>query len=443
MRLLGSSNHAALELLGDDDAIVAEGLSKAYHDIAERVFEPPTPLLTRAFKGRRPRGLQEETVQDDDGFDDTDLDDDDGDDENLVDELEEASAVVWGLRNASFRIPNGAAVALVGDSSSGKTTLLRILAGALPPSSGMAVLASRPSPLVSMATELMVPTISPARNVAIAGSLVGMRKRSVAPYIARIVTLAEVPLDDQRVGVTRSPYKLAVASAIELGSILLLDEPLAAPSRAFRRRVIEAIAQRNAEGATVMLATSDREALRRLCDSAIWLNEGSVAQIGPLEEILTAYDASAAASRASEPHPSPGAGFNETAAIVSGQAQGDPDGHVTVALRLETSRASVTMQNGVGIVRDDGFGLWLEQPNPVVCQLPGFQHFQVVVHGVPPGHYRGLIQTRVLEAGMESVLARNDAFELTVGAADGRTRHGVTRWEPREASWLYASDRSI
>lgn len=429
-------------LLSEEDGVVAEGLAKAYHEMNQRIFEPPTPLLTRALRGRRPSGLGEETQEDDDDsmLDDGGLDDDD-DLEPDVDEVVEP--VVWALRDVSFRVKRGSAAALVGGRRSGKTTLLRILGGAVPPTAGQAALAGRPGPLVNLGLTLMVPTVSPERNVVFAGALAGLGKRRIRPHLEAIFDLAGVSTREQRLGFTTSLYKLAVASAVELGSeVLLLDDPFASANDSFREEVLDRVSQRHNEGATVIIETRDRDAIRRLCDTAIWLQDGIVARTGDVADVFAAHDASAAASSAATPHPEPANGFNETAAIVSAAAEGRADGDVGIALRLELSRAAVTLQAGIGLLRDDGAGLWFEQPDPVLCELPGFHRFQVVAHDVPPGRYSGLVQARVLEGGEEAIIARRDIFELTIGApADARTSRGEARWEPRDASWLYEAEQ--
>ncbi len=437
---IGRGEHTGSDILGDADGVVAEELCKIYHGIAERVFESPTPVLTRAFRGRRPSGFDEEAQEEDDDDDDSGVDTDEAPDVDV----ERSSAAVWGIRDVSLRIPRGAAVALVGGSGSGKTTLLGLLGGAIPPTSGRAILAGRPSPLINVSLQLMAPTIGPAANAAVAASLVGVTKRRLRPHLERIFALAGVAAGDRRVGITRSPYQVAVATAIELGSeVLLLDDPFASATADFRARILEAVEQRREAGATLLLETRDREALRCLCDQAIWLDQGSVVRTGGIDEILAAHDASAAVARAAAPYPEPVAGFNETAAIVSGSGEAQPDGRVSIAVRLELSRASVTLQTGVGLRGDDGVGLWFEQPDPVICELPGFHRFQLVAHDVVPGRYVGMIQARVLEGGDEAVIGRSDAFEVTVGAPTqgGRVR-GATTWERREASWLYGPERS-
>jgi ABC-type polysaccharide/polyol phosphate transport system ATPase subunit len=423
----------------DGDGVVAEDLSKAYHDIADRAFEAPTPVLTRAFRGRRPSGFDEE-VQEDDDDDDDGAEDDEGPEASIE---EDRAPTVWALRGATFRIPRGAAVALVGGRGSGKTTLLRVLAGAVPPTSGRAMLAGRPSPLINVSVQLMAATLAPEANAAVAAALVGTSKRRLRPRLEEILALAEVTAQERRLGVTRSPYRIAVASALVLSSeVLLLDDPFALANSAFRERVLEAIERRHAEGATVVIETGDREALRRLCDRAVWLDGGVVAGTGPIAETLAAYDAAAVDARRSAPSPESTAGFNETAAIVSACGEADPGGKVSVDLRLELARTAVTIQTGVGLERGDGVGLWFEQPDAVICELPGFHRFQLVAYEVPPGRYSGRVQARVLEGGLESVIARRGVFELTVGAPE-ESAHKAREitWERHEASWQYEPEQ--
>ena len=41
---------------------------------------------------------------------------------------------------------------------------------------------------------------------------------------------------------------------------------------------------------TVVIVSHNTETLRKLCDRIIWLHEGEIKMIGPVEEVLTAYD---------------------------------------------------------------------------------------------------------------------------------------------------------
>lgn len=436
MRAPHRSTHGA-DLLAGDAGIAAEELTKVYHELDQRAFTAPTPLLTRAFRGKRPVGMDEETVEDDD-------DDDGGADEVEAaletPDFDEDQGAVWALRGASFRIPRGAAVGLIGATGSGKTTLLRVLAGAVPPTSGRAVLAGQPSPLINLSTPLMAPTFAPAVNAALAAGLVGVTKRRMRPHFDAIVELAEITEKEVRAGVTRMPRKLAVAAAVELESeVLLLDDPFELATPGFRERVIEAIQRRGGDGATVLLETRDRDAMRRICDLALWLDGGTVARVGPIDEVLGAYDASAAATRSAAPHSGATTGFNETVAVVSGTALAPPaGGGASIDIRLELASGAVTLQTGVGLERSDGLGLWFEQPDPVFCELPGFHRFRLETNDMPEGRYSGTIQARVLTEGTEAVVARRRAFELVVGTpAEAADSLRPTSWERREASWLY------
>jgi ABC-type polysaccharide/polyol phosphate transport system ATPase subunit len=440
VRVRGQNRDRRQEVVLDGDGVVADHLSKIYHDLAERVFDAPTPVLTRAFRGRRPAGFDEEEG----GDEDDDEDDEGADEEERVerDISEEREPAVWGLRDISFRIPRGASVALVGDSGSGKTTLLRVLGGAIPPTSGRAVLAGRPSPLINVALQLMVSTLSPEANVAVAGALVGLTKRRLRPQLDDIFELAEVSARERRVGITQSPFKVAVASALRLESeVLLLDDPFSAASSSFRERIIDAIENRRADGATVLIETRDREVLRRLCDQALWLDSGGLVRVGDVDDILAAHDSAAVAAGSSAPSRTRAIGFNDTAAVVSATAEAEPDGRVSIDVCLELARAAVSIQAGIGLERPDGVGLWFEQSSPVVCRLRGFHHFRLVARDVPPGRYDGRVQARVLEAGAEAVIARRHAFELAVGdPADGAPiTAGETTWKRHDGSWLYES----
>ena len=53
-----------------DDPVVVEGLSKCFHGLTERMFDAPTPVLTRVFRGKRDPGIEEETEDEEDEIED-------------------------------------------------------------------------------------------------------------------------------------------------------------------------------------------------------------------------------------------------------------------------------------------------------------------------------------------------------------------------------------
>ena len=183
------------------------------------------------------------------------------------------------LQAVDLEIPAGQFVALIGASGVGKSTLLRIVAGLEPPTSGRVELRSRqPSPDIRMMfqEDRLMPWRTVLRNVTL-----GLRGRDDD---ARTL-LAAVGLDgrDKDYPVVLSGgqrQRVALARAlIHEPELLLLDEPfgaLDAITRASMQLLLEGLLARRPR--TVLLVTHDVEEALVLADRVLLMREGRVAR---------------------------------------------------------------------------------------------------------------------------------------------------------------------
>jgi NitT/TauT family transport system ATP-binding protein len=176
---------------------------------------------------------------------------------------------VVALKDLSFELRRGEFASIVGPSGCGKSTLLRIIAGLVPPSSGVVVPVD-PAKLKSGLVSLMFqsPVLLPWRrvlgNVVLAADLAG-EPRDLGAVAARARSLLHVVgLDDF---VNRYPFELsggmqqrvALARALVLDpELMLLDEPFSALD-ALTREEMNFELQRLwlQSGATVLFITHD------------------------------------------------------------------------------------------------------------------------------------------------------------------------------------------
>lgn len=209
----------------------------------------------------------------------------------MTEPIAEARALgvtLGGLRTldgVSLSASPSTVVAVVGPNGAGKTTLLRALAGLIPFSDGELILRTADrvgycpqSP--SCAWDFSVSEVlglSPRPAAARdwcerlgAGGLLERRALRLSGGERRLAHLALALSNPEE------PY----------GSLILLDEPTADLDAARRQAVIEAIAERRAAGAAVVMATHDFE-LARTADCAAVLSEGRLVAIGPPASSLT------------------------------------------------------------------------------------------------------------------------------------------------------------
>jgi ABC-type polysaccharide/polyol phosphate transport system ATPase subunit len=201
-------------------------------------------------------------------------------------------ADVWALRDVSFAVEPGSAIALVGRNGSGKTTLLRLLSGIVKPSSGQVAVGGRIGSLLELGAGFH-PDMTGRENVYLNGSIHGLRRTAIREKLDEIVAFAgleefiDLPVRTYSSGMYMR-LGFAIAAHIE-ADVLLLDEVFAVGDEAFQRKCFGKIFEFKQRGGTIVFVSHDAGAVERLCDRAVLLSEGLVAFDGPTHEAVVAY----------------------------------------------------------------------------------------------------------------------------------------------------------
>ena len=206
--------------------------------------------------------------------------------------------VVNALNNITLSMRPGDRIGIVGHNGAGKTTLLRVLAGVYTPTSGSAEVIGKVSVLTDMAMGID-PEASGHENIITRAILLGMsyvQARALAPEVEQFTELGEYL--DLPVRTYSSGMLLRLAFAVTTSirpDILILDEMISAGDASFMEKATERINALIAESSIFVLASHSEDALRRFCNRAVWLNGGELADDGPLDTVLAAYNKARAA----------------------------------------------------------------------------------------------------------------------------------------------------
>ena len=199
---------------------------------------------------------------------------------------------LWGIRDLNFSIGPGEGVALLGANGTGKSTLLRTVAGVLPADAGRLDARGRVAALLSVDAGLM-PTLTGRENCVLLGVLAGLSRRAAKrslPELQERTALGDEfdhPVSSYSQGM-RARLGFAVAEQIE-PDILLLDEVHEAidhDSRAFVEERAHAILR---NGGLVMAAGHDHVLLERLCGRALLLRGGHIVEDGDFAQVRRNY----------------------------------------------------------------------------------------------------------------------------------------------------------
>ena len=196
------------------------------------------------------------------------------------------------IADLSFEIRRGEAVALVGSNGSGKSTVLRLLAGIYVPTSGRLETFGQMRAVIELGAGFH-PELTGAENVSLYASVLGLRRQEISRQYSEIIDFAGVgnvldtPLKYYSSGMKA---RLAFAVAVCLSpDVLLLDEVLAVGDHEFRERCEERLRQHVDEGGTLILVAHELDRLCRLCSRGLWLERGQLAMDGDIDTVLDAY----------------------------------------------------------------------------------------------------------------------------------------------------------
>jgi lipopolysaccharide transport system ATP-binding protein len=198
----------------------------------------------------------------------------------------------WALRDVSFEVSQGEAVAVVGRNGAGKSTLLKILSRITEPTSGYADIRGRVGSLLEVGTGFHG-ELTGRENVFLNGTILGMRRSEVRRKFDEIVEFSgiegyiDTPVKRYSSGMS---VRLAFAVAAFLEpEVLIVDEVLAVGDAEFQKRCLGRMGEVARDGRTVMFVSHNLQAVRRLCQRAVLLEQGSVVMEGRLEDVVHRY----------------------------------------------------------------------------------------------------------------------------------------------------------
>jgi cell division transport system ATP-binding protein len=204
---------------------------------------------------------------------------------------------VYALRDLSLRIDKGDFVFLTGPSGAGKSTLLRLLLRRDVPSEGQLIVGGRnlaalsPRQVQSYRRSLgfvfqdfkLLPAKTVLENVSFVPRVLGMaasqqqrRTFQVLKWVGLQHRMAAYPLElsggeQQRIAIARA--------LVNDPAIILADEPTGNLDPDLSLEIMNLFREINARGTTVVVATHDRELIRRVGRRAVTLDHGNIVEV--------------------------------------------------------------------------------------------------------------------------------------------------------------------
>ena len=199
---------------------------------------------------------------------------------------------IEALTDVSFDVQEGESTAIIGLNGAGKSTALKVMSRITYPSAGVVRVRGRVGALIEVGTGLH-PELTGRENTQLYGRILGLSRRDVERRFDEIVEFSGIGRAiDQPVKQYSSGMQLrlgfSVAAHVE-PDVLLVDEAIAVGDAGFQYRCVERMAQLVREGRTLVFVSHDMSAIETLCQRAVMLESGRIANDGPAREVVRDY----------------------------------------------------------------------------------------------------------------------------------------------------------
>lgn len=200
----------------------------------------------------------------------------------------------YALQDVSFTVNKGEALALIGANGSGKSTMLKIIAGVLQPTGGRARVQGSIAPLIELGAGFDM-DLTARENIFLNGAVLGYSRSFIEANFDEIVSFAEleefvdVPVKNYSSGmVARLGFSIATQVKAD---ILIVDEILAVGDFMFQQKCYKRMEEMLSGGTTLLFVSHDAEQVKKLCSRAIWLDHGHVMADGDAAKVCEEYRA--------------------------------------------------------------------------------------------------------------------------------------------------------
>ena len=201
----------------------------------------------------------------------------------------------WALKDVSFSVNRGEALGLIGLNGSGKSTMLKVIAGVLKPTKGSVEIGGSIAPLIELGAGFDM-DLTASENIFLNGALLGYSRKDMEKEYDNIVKFSEledfmsVPIKNFSSGMV-SRLAFAIAT-IGQPDILICDEVLSVGDFRFQEKCQKRIRAMLDNGTTLLFVSHSIQQVEELCDKIVWLEKGRCKMFGEAAEIAEIYQKS-------------------------------------------------------------------------------------------------------------------------------------------------------
>ena len=199
----------------------------------------------------------------------------------------------WIFDDISCGIQEGEKIGIIGINGTGKSTLLKVIAGVFKPTEGKVIRNGRLVPLLELGAGFD-PQYTGRENIYLYGAMLGYSKKFIEEKFDEIVEFSElkefidVPIKNYSSGM-KARLGFSIATLIS-PDILILDEVLSVGDAKFRKKSEKKVLSMFDKGVTVLFVSHSLQQVQRLCNKAMILEKGKLIAYGDIDEVSEKYE---------------------------------------------------------------------------------------------------------------------------------------------------------
>ena len=209
----------------------------------------------------------------------------------------------WALKDVSFEVYRGESLGLIGLNGSGKSTMLKVIAGVLKPTKGSVSVGGTIAPMIELGAGFDM-DLTARENVYLNGAILGYNRAQMNEYYDDLVEFSEleefmdVPIKNFSSGMlARLAFSIAT---IGKPDILIVDEVLSVGDFRFQEKCEKRIQGMMKEDTTILFVSHSIDQVKKICKRAIWIEKGHIRDDGPSDIVGTEFERAYYAGELSE-----------------------------------------------------------------------------------------------------------------------------------------------
>ena len=202
------------------------------------------------------------------------------------------SRTVHALNGINLDVHYGTVLGIIGSNGAGKSSLMRVISGIVPPTQGRIEVHGSVSTLLALGVGFNQ-AMTGRENVYLGGLAAGMTRAEIDASFQAIADFSELgdaidaPMRTYSSGMF-ARLAFSVAAVVE-PDILIVDEALSTGDAHFKAKSLNRMKELRTADRALILVSHALATIEDLCNEVIWLDKGKLMARGNPTEVIAAY----------------------------------------------------------------------------------------------------------------------------------------------------------